>query len=405
MALTVRRQGGVVVEYAGEGVVFDPTKNVIHHPAFVSHAHADHAQAFRYKDLVKYTTEPTRRLLEVLGYKTKGEWRRLPEGGKVKIGEIEVRAHNAGHVLGSVQFEAVTPEGTILYTGDFDMGDSYTMQPAEPVNCDLLVIETTFGAPMFKFPKRAKVALEMVKWALLEAIPRGMVPTFNTDSIGNAQEVISIFNKMTKLPVVTVKSATKVSDVYREYGHHLEYVDADSEEGRELIESRRCTLIAPKRSRLSYGNLEAALASGWAVIMKRRNRCFTLSDHADFRNLLNFIRRCHPKRVLTFHGGAMTKDFANYVKNKLGIDAQPLGRREETLLGSVSTSQRRMGACRDQLLKTVRIPGFIYTNPWLVREMARIGFTQNETEAALQSLIERGILDLSGAGVKLGQIN
>jgi len=336
------------VEYGGEGVIFDPTSNSLRHPVFVSHAHADHAAAFRYPDLVKYATEPTHRLLEALGWKRADGWHPISVGDKVKVGDIEVRIHNAGHILGSVQFEAATPEGTVLYTGDFSLGDSYTMAAAEPVRCDLLVIETTFGSPMFTFPKRKEVALEMVRWAVLEAVPGGRVPVFKTDSIGNAQEIISIFNRMTKLPVVTAKSATRASDVYREYGHRLDYI------------------------------------------------------HADFRGLLSFIRRCHPKRVLTFHGGALTRDFAGYVKKRLGIDARPLTRREETLMGPVSRSEVRMRACCDQLLRTLRIPGFVYTNPWLVREMARRGFTRSETEAALRRLIDQGLLTPAGSGVKLG---
>ena len=401
MALTVRRQGGVVVEYAGEGVVFDPTSAAVPYPAFVSHAHADHSAAFRYKDLVKYATEPTYRLLGALGRRRKGEWRPVSVGGRVKVGDIEVRVHNAGHVLGSVEFEAATPEGTVLYTGDFALGDSYTMEAAEAVSCDLLVIETTFGAPMFTFPKRDEVALDMVRWAVMEAIPGGRVPTFKADSIGNAQEIISIFNRMTKLPVVTAKSATKVSDVYREYGYSLDYVDADSDEGRELLEAGRCVLVAPKGSKLKRENLEVALASGWAAIMKRRGHSFPLSDHADFRDLLRFIRRCHPKRVLTFHGGALTKGFAGYVRRRLGIDARLLTGSEETLMGTASKSEVRMRACCDQLLRTVRIPGFVYTTPWLVREMARRGFTRGEAEAALRHLIERDLLAHAGSGIKL----
>jgi DNA ligase-1 len=298
-------------------------------------------------------------------------------------------------------FEAVTPEGTVLYTGDFSLGNSYTMKTAEAVGCDMLVIETTFGAPMFKFPKRQAVALDMIRWALMEAIPAGRVPTFKTDSIGNAQEIIYLFNRMTKLPVVTAKSVTRVSDVYRRFGHDLDYVDADTGEGRELLDSNRCVLVAPKASKLKRENLETALASGWAVLMKNRGQAFPLSDHADFRELLSFIRRCRPKRVLTFHGGAMTKGFADYVRKRLGVDARQLTSREETLMGPVSRGEMRMKACHEQLLRTVRIPGFEYTAPWLVKEMARRGFTRSETEAALSHLVDLKLLDATSKGVRL----
>ena len=401
LALTVRYNKGVIVEYAGSGVVFDPTYNSTEYPVLVTHAHADHAAAFKYPDLVKYSTEPTYRLLEGLRWGRLYNWRPISVRDRVRFGDIEVRAHNAGHVLGSTQFEAVTPEGTILYTGDFSLGNSYTMEAAEAVGCDILVIESTFGAPMFKFPKRREVALDMVRWALMEAIPGGKVPAFRTDSIGNAQEIISAFNALTKLPVVTARSATRVSDVYREYGHALDYVDAESPEGRELLESGRCALVVPKGAKIEGESLETALVSGWAVIMRRRGRAFPLSDHSDFRELLSFIRRCHPKRVLTFHGGALTRGFPEYVRKRLGIDARPLTSREETIMGTVTRGEMRMRACYEQILRTVRIPGFEYANPWLVKEMARRGFTRSETEAAIEHLLGRNVLSATPSGVKL----
>jgi Cft2 family RNA processing exonuclease len=401
LALTVRYSKGIVVEYGGHRVVFDPTSDSHEYPVFVSHAHADHAAAFKYPDMVKHATEPTYRLLESMRWRRLGNWRPIKLGERVRVGDMEVRAHNAGHVLGSTQFEVMTPEGTLLYTGDFAMGNSYTMEAARTLGCDLLVIETTFGAPMFRFPKRSEVALDMVRWATMEAIPSGRVPAVRTDSIGNAQEVISLFNRMTKLPVVTAKSATRVSDVYRKNGYNLDYVDSDSVEGRELLESGRCILVAPKGSKLDDENMDTALASGWAVLWKRRGRAFALSDHADFRELIGFIRRCHPKRVFTFHGGPMTRGFADYVRKRLGIDAKRLTGREEALMGTVSRGEMRMKACYEQLLRTVRIPGFEYTSPWLVREMAKRGFTRSETETALRYLQERGVLEATPRGVRL----
>jgi Cft2 family RNA processing exonuclease len=403
MALMVKWQRGVVVEYGGSGLTFDASSKNTDYPVFVTHAHADHATAFKYPELTKYATEPTFRLLENLRWSKLCNWNSVSVGSTIKIDDIEVRVHNAGHVLGSVQYEVNTHEGSILYTGDFGMGNSYTMDTAKTMDCDILVIETTFGAPMFKFPRRRDVALDMVRWAVMEAIPSGRVPTFKTDSIGNAQEIISAFNRLTKVPVVTAKSATRVSDVYRNFGHDLDYVDADTQEGKELLEYGKCVLITPKGSKLKQKNLDTALASGWAVMMGGRGRAFPLSDHADFRELLSFIRRCNPKRVLTFHGGAMTKGFSDYVRKKMGIDAKPLTVREETLNGPVSRGEMRMRACHERLLRTVRIPGFEYTQPWLIKEMARRGFTRGETEDAVKHLVDRKILEPTSGGVRLNQ--
>ena len=186
--LTVRYRRGVVVEYGCDAVIFDPT-GLTPHPAFISHAHADHSAAFKHPDIWKSSTEETRRLVEALGWGRGQNWRELRVGGSLRIGEIEVRGHNAGHVLGSLLLEAITPEGTVLYTGDFNVGDSYTMEAAEAVECDILVIETTFASPLFSFPSRREIALEMVKWAVFDVIPRGRTPAFRTDPIGNAQEL------------------------------------------------------------------------------------------------------------------------------------------------------------------------------------------------------------------------
>lgn len=400
--LSVRCQGGVVVEYMGQGVIIDPSSTSVEYPVFVSHAHGDHSAAFRFPCTSSHATEETIRLIKALSGRCLQEPKRLTIGSKVRIGDVEVKTLNAGHILGSAQFEVDTPEGIVLYTGDFSLGDSYTMKPAEIVRCDLLIIETTFGSPIFSFPKREQLAIDMVKWATIEVISKGRIPVFKTDSIGNAQEIITIFNRLTRLPVVTVKGVTKASDVYREYGFNLEYFDSDSDEGVELLESGKCVLITSKWSKLAGENLEIALASGWASIIRgKTSRQFPLSDHADFRGLLGFIKSCKPKKVLTMHGGALTRGFADYVKARLGIDAKPLTIRGETLFRYASMNESRMKACCDQVLSTVRIPGFIYVKRWLLSEMAKKGFSYRETEDALSRIIERGIISVEGSEIKL----
>ncbi len=401
MALTIKQDRGIIIEYGDDGIALDPDRRDTDYPVFITHAHADHSSSFKNPNLLKYSTEPTYRLLEALRWRKLTNWKPLKIGDRVRVGELEVKPLNAGHVLGSVEYEISTPEGTVLYTGDLSLGNSYTMEPARAIKCDLLVIETTFGAPQFKFPRRSEIALDIIRWAVMEAIPAGYIPAFRTDSIGNAQEIISIFNRMTNLPVVTAKSATQVSDVYRRFGHSLEYVDSSTNEGRELLDSGKCVVIAPKGAKLKIKNLDPALASGWASIMKNNTRAFSLSDHADFRELLSFIRRCKPRRVLTFHGGAMTRNFSDYVRKRLGIDAKPLTKRPESINGPISQGELRKKACAENILRTVRIPGFVYTEHWMIREMARRGFSKEETKSALEYLLNNGILEQSSNGVKL----
>ena len=400
MELRVRQLGGILVECGDQGLMFDPSRNSHSFPTFVTHAHADHASAFKHPEREKYATQETFDLLKQMGWSRLDGLNRIRVGDSVKIDDFEVKVHNSGHVLGSVQYEVNTPEGTVLYTGDLCTEKTYTMDPATPVKCDILVIETTFGSPMFQFPKREDLAVEIYQWAV-NTVLNGKVPAFKTDSIGNAQEIISILNQYTNLPVLTNRSATGVTDVYRDSGFDLESIDVYSDEGKDLLESGKCALITPKGSKPRWDNLEVSLASGWAVIMGRKRVAFPLSDHADYRGLMNFVRRCKPKRVLTFHGGNFTKDFHNHVRKRLGIAASPLTGRIETIDGPKLSNEVRIRACSKQIISTIKIPGFVYQPGWLVNEMSRRGFSKSETESSIDYLIERGLLKNYQNGISL----
>jgi putative mRNA 3-end processing factor len=399
--LKVRQLGGVLVEYKDQGVILDPTRNTHIYPTFVSHAHADHANAFKHPEREKYATQETFDLLKQMGWKRLAGHKKIKIGDQIKLDDIEVHVHNSGHVLGSVQYEVNTPEGIVLYTGDLCTEQTFTMNPATPADCDILVIETTFGSPMFKFPKREDIAVEIYQWAV-NNILKGRIPTFKTDSIGNAQEIISILNHYTNLPIVTNKTVSLVTDLYRKKGFTLDSVDAFSDEGKDLLDSRKCALITPKGTNPKWDNLEIALVSGWATIMGRRRIAFPLSDHADYRGLMSYIRKCRPKRVLTFHGGKFTKDFHFHVRKQLGISASPLTNICETINGPQISNEVRIKACSKQILNAIKIPGFIYQASWIKNEMIRRGFASAETESSIKYLIDKGILKRSSRGVELG---
>ncbi|HEX7208304.1 MAG TPA: MBL fold metallo-hydrolase RNA specificity domain-containing protein, partial [Nitrososphaeraceae archaeon] len=46
-----------------------------------------------------------------------------------------------------------------------------------------------------------------------------------------------------------------------------------------------------------------------------------MSDHCDYRDLVQVVKKCTPKKIYTFHGFAI--DFAKTLR-KLGFDAEPL---------------------------------------------------------------------------------
>lgn len=319
--MRVRWKGGVLVECGGVQVMFDPQNNRFSHClVFVSHGHFDHSTAFRIDDMQKYSSQQTFDLIVSFGIQPQN-WQPLEMGKKVVFDDVEVVPHNSGHVLGSYEFEVKTPEGNVLFTGDFNTEYTKTMKPAEPIQCDVLVLEATFGSPSFTFPSEDKVGKEMVNWAK-KVIRSGKIPTFQADPLGNAQEIISIFNE-SRIPVVSHWKVSRINRIYEAHGYKLDYLDAKSNEAQEVIDSGNLIYVTPKQLDLQdHPDFVPALVSGWAMWAKKT--AFPLSDHADFPRLIRFVEECRPKIVLTCHGSRFNDMLAHFIEQKLGIRAYPV---------------------------------------------------------------------------------
>jgi len=319
--LRVTWKNGVSVEHNDVRIMLDPQSNRLSRsPVFISHGHFDHSAGFKIEHLTKYSSKETMEFVSSYGRQIKN-WEPLKANSKVVLDDVEVIPHNSGHVLGSYGFEAITPEGNIFFTGDFNTETTKTMKPAEPVSCDILILESTFGSPSFVFPPEESVGKEMVDWAE-KIIKTGRIPAFQTDPLGNAQEIVGIFNE-TAIPVVTHWKVSRMNRVYEAHGHKLGCVDAKSEEADEIASSGNFIFITPKQLDLQdHPEFVPALVSGWALWSKRR--AFPLSDHADFPRLIRFVEECNPKTVLTCHGSRFNQTLAGYIERKLKIRAYPI---------------------------------------------------------------------------------
>ena len=97
----------------------------------------------------------------------------------------------------------------------------------------------------------------------------------------------------------------------------------------------------------------------------------------------------------------MTKDFHTHIRRTLRIPAAPLSSRIETIGGPLMKNETRIKACSKQIIHTIRIPGFLYQQAWIGKEMSRQGFTPDETEKSITFLIDKGILKDTEAGLIL----
>src|SRR5712692_6348244 len=313
---------GLVVATSSVTLVIDPVKLrkvTSASRVLVSHAHSDHTRGFRHKG-VKQSTIETKEIHSVLNSYHVSNFQAIDLNRKVSIDDVEVKALNAGHMLGSAQFLVHTPSTSILYTGDINCVDTLTTKAAEPHRCDILVIEATYGSPIYHFPSRETIYAGVVEWAV-EMIKQGCVPCLHVYAAGKAQEMVRLFNVYTRLPVVVNPRLDGVNEAYRKGGHSLNWLASDSADGREVLEKDPCVYITTPGDKRSIGRKAArAFATGWALSLRGRNAAFPLSSHADFEQLVSFIKACQPEEVYIFTGFA--EELKQSVRSKLGLEAK-----------------------------------------------------------------------------------
>ncbi|MBI4406710.1 hypothetical protein HY571_02245 [Candidatus Micrarchaeota archaeon] len=284
--------------------------------SFVSHAHSDHVVKSAKKILC---SSKTFALLKCRKYVKNADHVEKIQGCKSKL-------LNAGHVFGSSQL-LVENGHSFLYTGDIRPSPSLTAGQAEPVACDELLVECTFGLPRYVFPTRIEVGQQVALWAGQNE-KRGAISVIGGYSLGKAQEVIAHLNEAGISPLVP-KVIADICRVYNFFGCRLDYVEIN--EANDLL-SGAFTAVMPLAKvtpalgfalRQGYGR-EVGLAhcSGWTVDYSKQGvKGFPLSDHADFNELVEFVEATHAKKVYCVYGFA--NEFAAFLCNN-GINAVSL---------------------------------------------------------------------------------
>ncbi len=316
--------GGILVETGKSRVLLDPepgrTLNERWH-VFISHAHSDHTYGFSTLAR-KYSTPETLEIFKALRKRVVKNHRTLSVGDTIRFEDAEVRILNAGHMLGSCQFEILTPQFSTIYTGDINCVETLTTRAAENRSCDYLILEATYGHPSYLFPRRSTMYADIIRWTMTE-IKEGKVPTFQVYSSGKAQELVRLFNVYTRIPVICSPAIARTNNVHVESGIKLDFLDSSSPEGKRELRTGSCVYITTTGTNHLPRNASRAVATGWAVRHSfRKFTSFPLSSHADYDQLLEFVSKVHPKRVYVYTG--YVDMLSTQIERKLGIRASPL---------------------------------------------------------------------------------
>ncbi|MFH1588863.1 MAG: MBL fold metallo-hydrolase RNA specificity domain-containing protein [Candidatus Diapherotrites archaeon] len=292
----------------------------------LTHAHSDHAKPR--KNRKYFASNETISLLEKNF--SDAEFVSMDFRKKISFDDFSISLIPSGHMLGSAQVK-IENNSELVVTSDFKLQKTILSNPAEILSCDTLLIESTFGIPHYSFPLREKVYEEMILW-INSNIKSNNFVVLGGHALSKAQELTAVSSLLCNEPPLVFKSVFNANKIYEKHKVNLgDYIELNHNlnESNVLIMPLQLIndgLISEIR-KITKKNVSVALATGWN---HSKHKSFPLSDHADFNQLIQYVKESNPKKVLTYHGYA--KQFASYIQRRLGIPAMALGKQHQALL-------------------------------------------------------------------------
>lgn len=305
------------IRLPGPGLWLDP--HARQGSAVVSHAHGDHVQ--QHEQIL--ATAPTAAMMRLRGI-TRCRYRTLSFRSPLEIDGARITLYPAGHILGSAQVLVEWEGKRLLYSGDFKLRPGRSAEAPEVPEADIVIMETTFGRPHYRFPD-TEVVMGQIKRFCGDALTDGATPVLLCYSLGKGQEVLALLEGL-ECPIYLHEQHWEMSSLYRNFGVRLppfqKYQPGQKVDGVLLCASgcRKSHWFGRLR------NARTAYISGWAIDPGASYRfgtdaAFPLSDHADYDDLLEYVRRTGAHTIHTVHGSA--EQFAGDLR-KRGLWAEAL---------------------------------------------------------------------------------
>lgn len=333
----------VEIQYTPQGIYLpeidlwlDPQERC--ESSWISHGHSDHARGLHCTVIATPDTLRVYRIRWPEDTDTPQDLRSLAYGESMEWRGATLTACPASHILGAAQLLIEYGGERVVYTGDIKLRDSICGAPTEVVSCDRLIIESTFGLPIFHFLFQDEARDRIVAFAR-ECLDDGITPVFAGYPLGRGQEIAHVLCQA-GIPTGVHGAIARMIPVYEDSGYAFpgwSPYDARQTSGRALVvvPGFRATLEA------SGKNFRMAYVSGWAGLDNARNRAgaeelIPYSDHGDFEELLAMVEQSGATHVDVVHG--YTEDFARILNQRGTVRAyaphQAAGRSDSDTLDS-----------------------------------------------------------------------
>lgn len=293
--------------------------------AVITHGHSDHARAGHGAVLATQETLDMMRLR--YGENFAGSTQAIHYGEEIRLGDVKVKFHPAGHVLGSAQIAVTCKDTCIVVSGDYKDAADPTCTPFELVRCDVFITEATFGLPVFRHGNAADEVKKLLASVALFPERAHLVGAY---SLGKAQRVIALLRQAGyDAPIYLHGAMETITHYYQSRG-------IDLGELRPAMGVKKAALagtitLAPPSATADlwtrrFPDPVTAFASGWMRVRARaRQRGIELplviSDHADWDGLTATIAATGAGEVWVTHG--QEDALVHWCKTQ-GLRARPL---------------------------------------------------------------------------------
>ncbi len=310
--------------YCAAGDFFiDPLRPVPR--ALITHGHSDHARAGH--GAVLATRETLAIMAIRLGPGFANSSQQVAYGERLRLGEVDVSFHPAGHILGSAQIRMADKATVVVASGDYKRERDPTCAGFEPLSCDVFITEATFGLPVFRHSQGAAEIARLLASQKLFGERTHLVGAY---ALGKAQRIIALLREAGyDRPIYLHGAMEKLCALYAGCGVSLGELRATGSSDRARLAGE--IVICPPSALQDLWSRKfpdpiAAFASGWMRIRARARQRgvelpLVISDHADWDGLTATIIGTGCQKLLVTHGEA---EALVHWAAAMGIAAAPL---------------------------------------------------------------------------------